>query len=251
MTPKEPVNIITLKWGNLYGYEYVNRLQKAVERNLSIKHNFICFTDDKTGLNNSIQPYPIPEIDLPPQPKVTGWRKLCLFRPDLPIEGICLFLDLDILILNSIDKFFDYGEDDQIPIIHNWIEPYKTILRKRPEIGNSSVFRFEANKCTFVYEQFLREKEWALENFRPPQTYLTHCIRPKMIYWPEQWVRSFKRHCRPVFPLNLLLTPKIPENASILAFHGKPDPHEALAGYRGRKLNHFSRPAKWIEDYWH
>jgi hypothetical protein len=242
-------NIVTLKWGSRYGSEYVNRLAAATRRNTKCDLDIICFTDDVAGIDPSVTTYPIPEIELPTKFMVCGWRKLCLFRTDLPIEGECLFLDLDIVITGSLDDFFTY-EPDRIPIIHNWIPAHKTWFRKRPEIGNSSVFRFTANQCGFAWDQFHSEKEWALANFWPPQTYLTHCIRPKMCYWPETWVRSFKRHCHPVFPFNLFIAPKLPQDARIVAFHGKPDPDELLENYRGRKIHHHSKAAPWVAKNW-
>lgn len=241
--------IITLKWGDRYGPEYVNRLASAVRRHTKTGVSIVCFTDDAKGIDPSVETHPIPEINLPPEEMVTGWRKICLFRPDLPIEGLALFLDLDIVITGPLDDFFSY-EPEHIPIIHNWLAPHKTWFRKLPEVGNSSVFRFTANQCGFVWEQFHREKEWALANFQPPQTYLTHCIRPRMKFWPGEWVRSFKRHCRPIFPLNLILKPKLPRDARIIAFHGKPDPDEAAIGYRGKRVHHRSIPARWIDEHW-
>ena len=247
--PNSQRNIITLKWGNRYGAEFVNKLHAAVARNLSPPFRFVCFTDDPVGLAPAISHFPIPEIDLPARPFVTGWRKLCLFRRDLPINGYCLFLDLDLLITGNLDAFFDF-EPDKIAIIKNWMHWRKEWFGKLPLVGNSSVFRFEANQCGFVLDQFLREKEWALANFRPPQSYLTHCIRDRMVFWPEEWVRSFKRHCRPIFPLNFCLEPRRPREARIVAFHGRPDPPEAAQGYRGKKLHHYSRPASWIREMW-
>jgi len=247
MTEKR--HIVTLKWGNRYGPEYVNRLAAAVRRHTRCELGIVCFTDDPTGIDRNVEIFPIPEIDLPPAPSVTGWRKLCLFRTDLPIEGDCLFLDLDIVITGPLDDFFTY-EPDRIPIIHNWLAAHKTWFRKRPETGNSSVFRFRANQCGFIWDQFHNEKDWALANFQPPQTYLTHCIRPKMCYWPDSWVRSFKRHCQPVFPLNLMVTPRLPADASIIIFHGKPDPEDVIDGYRGRKIHHCSKPTPWVAQHW-
>lgn len=245
----ETVNIITLKWGNRYGPEFVNRLHNAVTRHLKRPFQFVCFTDDTNGLQDGIVTFPIPELDMPEQAKLTGWRKLGLFREDLPIRGPSLFLDLDLLVTDSIDCFFDY-EPDKIPIIHNWVSLRKQWSGKRPEVGNSSVFRFRAGECGFVVEQYLREKDWALANFQPPQTYLTHCIRPKMVYWPEDWVRSFKRHCRPMFPLNLFMQPHFPKDAKMIAFHGKPDPDEAVVGFDDGKIHHKTLPAKWINEHW-
>ncbi|GAA5130513.1 hypothetical protein JIN84_04770 [Luteolibacter yonseiensis] len=242
--------IITLKWGDRYGSEYVNRLASSVRRHTKMPVSIVCFTDDGEGIDPSVEILPIPEIDLPPAEMVNGWRKLCLFRPDLPIEGIGLFVDLDVVITGPLDDFFTFGDDGDVPIIHNWLPAHKTWFRPDPLIGNSSVFRFHLNHCSFVWEQFHREKEWALATFRPPQSYLTHCIRPRMKFWPAEWARSFKRHCRPMFPFNLVLEPKLPGDARIIVFHGKPDPDEAAVGYKGKRLNHRSKPARWISQHW-
>lgn len=242
--------IITLKWGNCYSADYVNKLRRAVARHLSQPHRFVCFTDDATGLDPGIDALPIPDIDLPPDAAITGWRKLCLFRPDLPIEGVGLFLDLDLVITGPLDDFFSFGDISQVPIIQNWVPWHKKLFRADPRIGNSSVFRFHLNHCAFVWEQFHHEKDWALANFRPPQSYLTHCIRPRMTFWPDNWVRSFKRHCRPAFPLNLLLTPRLPAATKIVAFHGRPNPHEVINGYKGSKIHHHTRATPWVAKHW-
>jgi hypothetical protein len=48
----------------------------------------------------------------------------------------------------------------------------------------------------------------------------------------------------------LVLAPHLPKDAQIIAFHGKPDPDEAAAGYEGKKLHHRSKPARWIDQHW-
>ena len=44
--------MVCVKWGALYGAEYVNKLYRGVRRQLSIDlaPRFICFTDDPTDL---------------------------------------------------------------------------------------------------------------------------------------------------------------------------------------------------------
>ena len=101
----------------------------------------------------------------------------------------------------------------------------------------------------FVIEKFQSEREWALANFVPPQTYLTYALGEKY-WWPESWARSFKRHSVPAFPFNLVRMPSLPPGTRILVFHGRPDPGEALTGYRPRKLHRRTRPAPWIADWW-
>tara|TARA_B100000242_G_scaffold291000_1_gene263447 strand:+ start:5577 stop:6326 length:750 start_codon:yes stop_codon:yes gene_type:complete len=242
-------NIVTMKWGDRYPSSFVNRLYNSVSRNLGDEFRFFCFTDNEVGLNPAIEPYPLPSIEMPNDKLLTGWRKLSLFGDDMPMEGECLFLDLDIVITGNIDPFFTFNLG-KIPIIHNWVHWRKSIFGRRPEIGNSSVFRWEANKHTHVMKQYLLEKDWALDKFSPPQSYLTHCIRDQMVYWPESWVKSFKRHCRPVFPLNLICPPKLPTGTRIVAFHGKPDPDEALVGFKGKRIHHHTLASNWIRNHW-
>lgn len=245
----EPVNIVTLKWGELYGAEYVNKLYNAVKDNLSLPYRFVCFTDDNTGLLPEIDSFPIPEIEVEPPLLYTGWRKLCLFKNELPIKGKCLFLDLDMLITGSLDDFFNYNPDT-IPIIRDWVSLGRKIFPKGPPVGNSSVFRFEANKVNFVHEQFLSEREWALANFKPPQSYLTHCIRPTMSFWPKEWCVSFKECLRPTFPLNYIIEAKLPPTAKIIVFHGKPNPDQAAYGFKGKKPHHYIKSTTWVRELW-
>ena len=153
----------------------------------------------------------------------------------------------DILITGNMDCFFDFMPGKRC-IIQNWIQRH-LVFKKRPDIGNSSVFRWRANTMQSAIDKFYSERDWALDNFKPPQTYLTHALGEKY-WWPETWVRSFKRHSVPSFPLNLLTTPRIPPGTRILVFHGLPDPDQALGGYRPARLHRRTRPAPWITDYW-
>ena len=247
-SPNTSVNILTLKWGDRYGPIFVNQLYVAVRSNLNRPFRFFCLTDDDSGLLPEIEIRPLPNIRLPESHSRTTWLKLGLFADNQEgIVGDCLFLDLDILILGNMDCFFDYIPGKRC-IIHNWIQGH-LIFKKRPDIGNSSVFRWRANTMGYVVNKFYSEMDWALANFKAPQAYLTLAIGEKY-WWPESWVRSFKRHSVPGFPLNLLMQPRMQKDARILVFHGRPDPDEALRGYRAKRLHRRTRPAPWIADYW-
>ena len=150
----------------------------------------------------------------------------------------------------DLEPFFDYMPGKNC-IIHNWVGGMRALLGKRPPVGNSSVFRFEAGSSGYIYETFLREKHEA-ENqsiFNTEQAFLTHAMK-EVYWWPEAWCRSYKRSCRPIFPLNLITTPRPPAGCRILVFHGVPDPDQAIRGFRGRKTHHHMRPAPWISKYW-
>ena len=43
--------IFCMKWGTLYGPEYVNTLYSMVKRNLTLDFRMVCFTDDDFFVN--------------------------------------------------------------------------------------------------------------------------------------------------------------------------------------------------------
>ena len=246
-----PVNILCIKWGTRYPAHYVNQLYAGVKRHLAKPFRFVCCTDDASGLVQGVDPVPFPS-----NPGIKrGWPdvlvKLLVTQDGFGnLSGPTLFLDLDVVIMDSINCFFEF-QPGRNCIILNWVNPRKELIGRRPAVGNSSVFRFEAGKSNYIYETFRREMAQAedLSVWNTEQAFLTHAMQ-KVHWWPEEWTRSYKRHCRPAFPLNLFSTPKPPPGCRILVFHGRPDPDEAIRGYRGKKLRHHIRPAPWITKYW-
>ncbi len=248
-----PVNILCLKWGTRYGPHYVNFLHRAVRRHLRREFRFYCCTERPEGLDPEVRVIPFPPDPGMPKPKV--WPdvmvKLLVTEDGFGgLSGPTLFLDLDVAIMGELDVFFDYLPGKNC-IIHNWVGWHKTLFRPRPHIGNSSVFRFEAGRSGYIAETFRAEIERAVDrrHFATEQAFLTYAMR-EAHWWPEEWCRSYKRHCRPLFPLNHFVAPRPPPGCRVLVFHGRPDPDEAIAGFRGHKPHHRMLPAPWINEHW-
>jgi len=247
----DPVNVLCLKWGTRYGAHYVNNLYAGVRRHLHRPFRFVCVTDDSRGLAEGVE-----AVSIPPNPGMAmRWPnvflKLAVTADGFAgLKGPTLFLDVDLAITADIDCFFDYMPKKNC-IIHNWVEARKTIFRRRPDIGNSSVFRFEAGASQYICDTFLREKDRAVDRslYRTEQAFLTYAMRERY-WWPEEWVRSFKRHSMRLFPFNLWFEPVLPSGTKILVFHGKPDPDEAIRGYRGGQIHQHTCPARWLEKDW-
>ena len=251
-------NVLCLKWGTLYSAEYVNRLYRDVKVHLHGPFRFVCATDDPSGLAEGVEAVP-----LPPKPagmefndQYTGWPniyvKLCVFeRGFAGLDGPTLFLDIDQIVVGDLDCFFDYAPG-RFCIIRNWVEFRKRIFRPVPFCGNSSCFRFDAGEAgDRIYRQFLSDLPTALDYnvYCTEQNYMTHAVgRENITFWPDNFVRSFKRSCTWPWPLNHFLTPRRPKDMRILCFHGSPSPEQAVAGYRGRHLNTWTRPAPWVKD---
>ena len=243
--------IVTMKWGTRYGPEYVNYLHEAVLRHSVDAHRFVCFTDAPDGLDPDVEVHPLPDIGLPSRAFKRGaWPKLGVFHDNnAELEGPCLYLDLDVVIVGSIDCFFEY-RGGEFCLIRDWEHWHQRVRNfRKPQIGNTSVFRFEGGSMRNIAKVFLAQRSEALAQFRNEQRFLSYHTEAKC-WWPPAWVASFKRHCIPVFPANLVLPPRVPKESRIIAFHGRPNPHEALAGYRKGPIHRWVQPTPWIGMHW-
>ena len=235
-------NIICMKWGTKYGPEYVNTLHSIVDRHLSGAFRFICLTDDETGIDERIECFPIPNLDIEEGPE-RGWKKLNVFRTGLwDLHGPTLFLDLDVVITDSIDALFEHP--GEFLIIHDWAKGSR-------DIGNSSVFRFEAGMHQDVIDRFERDHQSIRNQVRNEQEYLTRAVENKsgFGFWPSEWCVSFKYQCMAKFPMTFFKDPILPSQAKVIAFHGHPTPPEAIKGV-SRKWTRWVRPTKWVADHW-
>ena len=235
-------NIICMKWGDKFGPEYVNRLYKMVKKNISIPHRFVCFTDNGEGIVDGVEIRPIPPLNEEGIPD-RMWKKLTVFNKELSdLTGTALFLDLDIVIRQSLDPFFELDRDFRI--IKDWDFPDDII-------GNSSVFRFEIGKYPEILDHFYKLGKAVRKHFQNEQAFLSYEMMERNVlqYWPEAWVPSFKRCCLQKFPTNWFKEPVDPQEAKIVIFHGKPTPDQARKGYFGKCGFRYIKATKWIDKY--
>ena len=239
--------VICMKWGSLYGPDYVNRLHRGVMRNVVRPTRFIAFTDDATGLDPAIEVLPIPPVRLAEGLKPGPWRKLALWSKLLgPLAGPVLFLDLDVVLTGPLDALFDHAPGHLV-LIRNWTQP-------RQSIGNSSVMRFEVGSAPHLLADFEREGApltWAMDN---EQMYVTRRSGLPLAFWPAEWCRSFKHELLPGWPARLWRPARLLPNIRVAVFTGDPRPHDALAGRWPakwyKKLYKTLRPVPWLLVHW-
>jgi len=240
-------SIICMKWGTRYGVDYVNKLASMIRRNTLRPTRTVCFTDRPQGIEPGVETAPLPPINIPARVQWLGWRKISVWQaPLLDLQGDVLFLDLDVVITGSLDEFFDF-EPGRYCVAKNWSEPQ---LR----VGNTSVYRFPVGRMTYIYDEFNRDPERFLARYRNEQKYISGEAKD-MVFWPQPWCLSFKHSLLPRWPLNYFLVPKLPEGTKVVAFTGKPDPHEARYGYwpvtaPWKRLYKHVRATPWIAEHW-
>ena len=249
-------NFLCIKWGKKYGSDYVNRLYRGVSKHMDGEFRFVCLTENTDGIDAGVEIYPLPvtsfdETAMDAKAGGGTWRKVGLFQPNLAdLDGDTIFLDLDIVIMGKMDDLFAYNPGKFV-VIQDWLEKRRAKFMpwRNGKVGNTSVFRFNPSHHKKVYEHFEKNQLWALDNFRIEQQYVSWAVGDDISFWKSEWVHSFKRSCRPVFPCNHFMTPPEPVGARVLVFHGHPLPSEAIAGYKGG-LFKTTKPAVWINKYW-
>jgi hypothetical protein len=217
-----------------------------LKKNITVPYRFVCFTDNSEGIDPEIEIFPIPPINVPDGPE-RGWRKLSVFNKQLAnLHGKALCLDIDIVIVNNIDYFFE--EEGDFRIIKDWNYCSDSY------IGASACYRFNIGQHQDIVDFFETNFEEIRKKFRNEQEYLSWKMKEKGIlkYWKQNAVISFKRSCMGVFPLNLFRIPKQPNNdVKILAFHGNPLPDEAINGYFSiKRPQRICRKTPWLEKFW-
>lgn len=235
---------ICVKWGRKYPAEYVNRLYRMIRKQISGDFTLYCITDDASGLYSEIQPLPIIDTSL------SGWwHKLGLFKSDLyGLSGDILYTDLDVVIVDGLDVFFDYKPGEFLISVDLLTGNY-----------NSSVFRFRAGSQPQIWERFLENPGYITTSYKGDQDWITEAVINADV-WPAEWVVSFKKQCNSRIKHSYgrigawlrrmgLMAVKgeatIPSGARIIQFHGKPDPDDVVDGPYD-----IYRAAPWIRNYW-
>ena len=209
-----------MKWGNRYNYNYVNNLYDSIKRHTTKKTQLICFTDDGTNISKEVICKPLPEIKIPKEISQTPWRKLSIWKyPLYDLNGDVLFLDLDLVITNNLDKFFFY-KPGTFCVIENWTQIGK-------KIGNTSCFRFPVKKHKYIFEEFEKNANYIWKKYHIEQVYISKIIKEQN-FWPQNWCKSFKHNLLPKWPIRIWKPAKLPNDTSIVAFTGKPDPEDVL-----------------------
>ncbi len=253
----EMANIVCMKWGTIYGPDYVNRLYSMVARNMSRPFRFVCFTEHKDGIRDEVEVFDLPPFKSAPLQKMGAYRKKTLCRADLaPFkEGErFLYLDLDIVVMNPLDDMFDYLPDEDFIICYNWTRGHGTI-------GNSSVTMMRKGPLQYIVDD-MEENFLAIQDrFRTAsQEFMSSKVIEKygkLNFWPDDWCQSFQYHCLPPRVLRLFKVPKKPNPATkILLFHGHVNPPDAIIGrwpgtFPLRKRWYKTvKPSPWIKEYY-
>lgn len=203
------LHICCIRAGAAFAPAYVSNLKDMVTRNLEagFEGRFVCFTDQPEDLPEGIETAPLP-ANLP-----GWWSKLALFREGLfPAGDRVLFFDLDTVITGPIDALASW-QGDGLAILRDFY---------RPNGLQSSVMAWCADEHVDIWESYASfgcpmtdpggDQRWIEQNLSAAEVVLWQGL------FPGAFV-SYKQ------------TRGIPQDASVVVFHGRPRPHEVVDGW--------------------
>lgn len=216
------LTICTFLWGSWYGkgVEYVNKLYRGIERNLTIPHQFRCFTDRVRlpGADKGIKLLPIP-------PNVMNWRrnlkKLIMFAPDNDLSRWVLAIDLDVVITGSLDD------------IVCWRGEFITCdsVKSSGKMGGTLIGFYAGWGEDLLWNYFLKNP-WIADEVKGSERKLYRLRIGKYNLWQRE-IPNQVYHYR---SLSGTIEKRLPLNARIVYFTGQPKPHQVQEG--------------WVKEYW-
>ena len=162
--------ILTLKYGNKYSAEDVNRIVYETGK----KYSYACLTDDPVNLDPCIKIIPLPK-------EIEGhWIKIWMYS----LEGLgdVLYFDLDIRIQKNIDHLWNYIDETPTIVYTYWkdkgfpdYEGDTHSMRWLSNYNSSVILWKSGSKETHkIWETFLEEMDYYMVKYWGDDRFLWH-----------------------------------------------------------------------------
>jgi len=184
-----PLTVICVFWkgkfrNRPYKAEWVRRLKNMVERHAP-EHRFVCLSNSEV---DGVETIPLKD-DLP-----GWWSKIELFRSDLPIDGRCLYLDLDCLVVGDLNEIVEHPSNlafcPPSYMMANGQPAGSRDHKKVIDRFNSSVIVWNTGEGCEIYDRF---KSHQMDRFRGDQDWGGYC-KPNADRLPAEWFGKLRDH---------------------------------------------------------
>ena len=158
-------NIILVKHGNKYHAGHVNRLADQLFKYYPTA-NFYCYTDDSTDVEITTIPiFKRPTLRL-------WWNKLAMFSKDFPVQGKCLYFDLDMDIKADPSSFITWNG---LTVLRDYWKDGKYMPKHAYNVHiNSSVITWTAGEQHHIWEHFLSNKDYFMRKYVGIDRFIVH-----------------------------------------------------------------------------
>lgn len=205
------VNVVCVKQGSFYGPTYVNRLYSMVARNTKRDFRFVCFTENREGIDEQVECRPLPY-------HLHGWWcKIPLFAPPYCLgDEQIVAIDLDVVITGNIDFILDWRGD--FCALATW----QTVNNvDAPKYYNGSLWSLRPGYATHVWENFAQHGDEIMKTHYSDQEYLSEQLpgAPTFNHLFPDKIKGFNTHYWNLQPKD---RPAHPELTPLWILHGFP-----------------------------
>jgi hypothetical protein len=224
------ITVACVFWGDKFSEDYVYNLKSMVERNTTVPHKFVCFSDRKLkGITT-----------MKLQPGYEGWwNKMQLFNTNYMLGNRVVYLDLDTLIVDNIDWLLNYdgifmGIEDL-----GSVNSHQKFLKGRLQ---SAVLAWDYQLNGHLWNRFISGQEYT--RFRGDGEFLNEIVPSySRDFVQKKYPGKLKSYKYQVY------SEGITDKLSIICFHGRPSIPQAIAEAVTTTMGTYE-PQDWIKDYW-
>ncbi len=230
------LEVVTWKWGALFGPEYVNRLRSMLGRHLHLDHRLTCVTDDPAGLDPEVRVLPMwGEHGEMKAGSRSCFRRLRMFDPAVRehLGPRFLHLDLDVVIVGDITPIAARTE----PIV---VFDQNAGSGAKKIVYNPSVLLMDAGALPRLWDEFhadpvgvwttAKNAGWSCSDMSVIGLYFD-AVKPPTV-GPKDGVLAFWRDVRP--------KGRVPDAARMVLFFGNDNPH----------VQTIQEKNPWIKKHW-
>ena len=226
------ITVACVWWGTKFPIDYVINLKASIERNTTVDHKFVCFSDkDVPGIETKIL-----------KKGYDGWwNKLQLFDCSHGLSERVIYFDLDTLITGDLDWLFKYDGNFM------GIEDVGSVNAHQPHLKNvlqsavmswkyylwNSIWTHASHNINEVKSQYRGDGEFLHGYMNPLRYQLIQREYPGRL-------KSYKYQVYPNRP---------DDKTSIVCFHGRPNIIQAQKESITTPMATY-KPQNWIKDYW-
>jgi hypothetical protein len=215
------MRVVTINVGTKYPDIYVERMFRMCAKHLPTFERFTCYTDRTRHV-----PAEVEQIDCSRWGLEGWWNKIRLFDREVLDEPF-LFMDLDQIILRSLDPLVTYAQQrTDFPIFGMTDFLYDSF-------GSTVLFVRPCDQTQLLWDSFARgERYEAPDRLSGDQEFIEGCLRAhglsdSLALFPDEWFLSYKVLRKQARGQSQRAQTQL-ERALFLVFHGRPKPHELL-----------------------
>ena len=191
------IKINCLKWGSLYGPEYVNRTYGGLLKHCKEPFHFVCYTDNADGISSRIEVKDIEELRPYNTKMVFTYEKLMLIEKDEFDKN--LWIDLDVLIHKDVTDIISRPHNN-ITFIWNYWNDYERMSLFNYGRGvschtNSSFVAWDKGTATWLLEythENWKKIEWTYKSL-DKYLFYQHHRKGKIDLWEDGIFSNFNK----------------------------------------------------------